>query len=63
MIPREIFTSFAKFQRIVSENDFRLPIWLQELLQAPFGFLRSFCFARYDWIYWVAKSCTTIAYR
>ena len=26
--------------------DFRLPIRLQELLQAPFGFLRSFCFAR-----------------
>ena len=46
MIPGEIFTGFAKFQRIVSVNDFRLPIRLQELLQAPFGFLRSFCFAR-----------------
>ena len=46
MIPGKIFTSFAKFQWIVSVNDFRLPIRLQELLQAPFGFLRSFCFAR-----------------
>ena len=46
MIPGKIFTSFAKFQGIVSVNDFRLPIWLQELLQAPLCFLRSFCFAR-----------------
>ena len=35
MIPRKIFTGFAKFQGIVSVNDFGLPIWLQELLQAP----------------------------
>ena len=35
MIRGKILTSFAKFQRIVSVNDFRLPIWLQELLQAP----------------------------
>ena len=46
MIPRKIFTGFAKFQGIVSVNDFRLPIWLQELLQAPLCFLWSFCFAR-----------------
>ena len=46
MIPGKIFTSFAKFQGIVMVNDFRLPIWLQELLQAPLCFLRSFCFAR-----------------
>ena len=46
MIPGEIFTSFAKFQGIVSVNDFRLPIGLQELLRAPLCFLRSFCFAR-----------------
>ena len=46
MIPRKLFTSFAKFWGIVSVNDSRLPIRLQELLQAPFGFLRSFCFAR-----------------
>ena len=46
MIPGEIFTGFAEFQGIGSVNDFRLPIRLQELLQAPFGFLRSFCFAR-----------------
>ena len=39
MIPGKIFTSFAKFKGIVFVNDFRLPIWLQELLQAPFCFL------------------------
>ena len=42
MIPGEIFTSFADIHGIVSVNDFRL----QELLQAPLCFLRSFCFAR-----------------
>ena len=41
-----MFTSFAKFQGIVSVNDFRFPLGLQELLQAPLCFLRSFCFAR-----------------
>ena len=46
MIPGKIFTGFAKFQRFVSVNDFRLPIWLQELLQAPLCLLRGFCFAR-----------------
>ena len=46
MIPGEIFTNFAKFQGIVSVSDFRFPIRLQELLQAPLCFLRSFCFAR-----------------
>ena len=46
MIPGKIFTSLAKFQRIVSVNDFRLPIRLQELLLALLCFLRSFCFAR-----------------
>ena len=46
MIPRKIFTNFAKFQRIVSVNDFRLLIRLQKLLQAPFSFLRSFWFAQ-----------------
>ena len=46
MIPEKIFTGLAKFQGIVNVNDFRLPIGLQELLQAPFGFLRSVCFAR-----------------
>ena len=46
MIPGKIFTGFAKFQGIVSVNDFRLPIWLQELLQASLCFLRGFCFAR-----------------
>ena len=46
MIPGKIFTGFAKFQGIVSVNEFRLPVWLQELLQAPLCFLRIFCFAR-----------------
>ena len=46
MIPGEIFTGFAKFQGIVSVNDFSLPIGLQELLQAPLCFQRSFCFAQ-----------------
>ena len=46
MIPGKIFTSFSKFQRIVSVNDFRLPLGFQELLQASLGFLISFCFAR-----------------
>ena len=47
MIPGKIFTGLAKFQGIVSVNDFRLPIRLQELLQASLCFLRSFCFARF----------------
>ena len=46
MIPGKIFTGLAKFQGIVCVNDFRLPIRLQELLQASLSFLRSFCFAR-----------------
>ena len=46
MIPGEIFTSFAEFQEIVCVNDFWFPRWLQELLQAPLSFLRSFCFTR-----------------
>ena len=46
MIPGEIFTIFAEFQGIVSVNDFRLPVRLQDLLQGPLCFLRSFCFAR-----------------
>ena len=46
MIPGKIFTGFAKFQGIVSVTDFRLPVRLQELLQASLCFLRSFCFAR-----------------
>ena len=46
MIPGKIFTGFAQFQGIVIVNDFRLPIRLQELLQAPLCFLGSFCFVR-----------------
>ena len=47
IFPGEIFTGFAKFQGIVSVNDFRLPIRLQELLQAPLWFPEKFLvFAR-----------------
>ena len=46
MIPGKIFTGFAKFQGIVSVNDFRIPIRLQELLQASTGFLVKLFFAR-----------------
>ena len=44
MIPGKIFTGFAKFQGIVSVNDFRLPIWLEELLQASSVFPEKFLF-------------------
>ena len=40
------YTLYTKFQGIVGVNDFRLPIRLEELLQALLRFLRSFCFAR-----------------
>ena len=43
---RKIFTRLAKCQGIVSVTDFRIPIGLQALLQAPLCFLWSFCFAR-----------------
>ena len=43
MIPGKIFASFAKFQGIVSVDDFRLPFWLQDLLQA-FVFPEKFLF-------------------
>ena len=43
---RKDLHNFAKCQGIVSVNDSRLPIRLQELVQAPLCFLRSFCFAR-----------------
>ena len=62
MIPGKIFTSFAKFQGIVSVNDFKLPIRLEDLLQAPL-FPEVFVSHGYDWIHWVAKSCTATAYR
>ena len=44
MIPGKIFTSFAKFQRIVSVNDFWFPRRLKELHYAILGLLTSFCF-------------------
>ena len=39
MIPGKIFTGFVEFQGIVCVNDFGIPIWLQELLQASLSFL------------------------
>ena len=63
MIPGEIFTSFAKFHGIVSVNDSRIPIGLQELLQASLCLLWSFVLHGYDCTQCVAKSCTTTAYR
>ena len=44
MIPGKIFTSFAEFQGIVSVNDFRIPVGLQELVASFSGFLVKFCF-------------------
>ena len=43
MIPRKIFTGFAKFQGIVSVNDL-FPFWLQELLQATLVFPVTFLY-------------------
>ena len=43
MILRQTFTDFAKLQGIGSVNVFSFPSQLQELLQAPFSFLGSFC--------------------
>ena len=64
MFPGKIFTSSAKFQGIASVNDFGLPCWLQELLQTPLCFLRSFCFARICLEpLGLSKSCRTTAYR
>ena len=61
MIPGEIFTSFAGFQGIVSVNDFWFPIGFQELLQA--SLCEVLVLHGYAWIHWVARSCTTTAYR
>ena len=44
MIPGEIFTGFAKFQGIVSVNDFRLPIRLQGTFASSFLFPEKFLF-------------------
>ena len=63
MIPGELFTGFAEFQGIVSVNDFWFPLGFQELLQASLGFLRSLVLHWCAWIHWVARSCTTTAYR
>ena len=43
MIPGKIFTSFAKFQTIVSVNDFRLPISAPRTSANSFRFPEKFC--------------------
>ena len=63
MIPGKIFTGFAKFQGTVSVSDFKLPIRLQELCKLLCVSRQVFVLHGYDWIHWVAKSCTTTAYR
>ena len=42
MIPGEIFTGLAEFQGIVSVNDFKLPIGLEELLLASLSSCEDF---------------------
>ena len=44
MIPWKIFTGFAKFQGIVSVNDFRFPIWLPRTFATSFVFPVKFLF-------------------
>ena len=57
MIPGEIFTGFAEFQGIVSVNDFRLPVGLQELLQASLSFLKFlFCTDTLGSIEWLSPA-------
>ena len=46
LIPRRVFSGFAKVQGIVSVSDFWFPGRLQELLQTLVCFLRSF------WLQW-----------
>ena len=46
MIPGKIFTSFAKFQRVVSVNDLSFLSGSQNFCKFLLCFLRSFCFAR-----------------
>ena len=46
MIPGKIFTGFAKFPGTASVNDFRFPIWLEELLQGPFVFPEKVLFCK-----------------
>ena len=62
MIPGKIFTGFAKFQGIVSVNDF----WLfgsKNFCKLLCVYCEVFLLHGYAWIHWVAKSCTTTAYR
>ena len=60
----EIFTNFAKFQRIVSVNDFQASYLAPGTFASYIVFPEKvFVLHGYDWIHWVTKSCTTIAYR
>ena len=63
MIPGEIFTNFAEFQGIVCVNDFRLPIGSKNFCKLLWVSCEVFVLHGNDWIHWVAKSCTTTAYR
>ena len=63
MIPGEIFTSFAEFQGIVSVNDFWFPLGFQELCKLLWVSCEVLFLHGYAWIHWVARSCTTTAYR
>ena len=62
MIPEEIFTSFAELPRNCV-NDFRFPLGFQDLLQTSLGSCEVLFLHGYAWIHWVARSCTTTAYR
>ena len=44
LIPKKIFTGFAKFQGIVSVNDFRLPILAPRTFASSFVFPEKFLF-------------------
>ena len=60
---QERSSGFAEFQGIASVNDFRHPLGLQELCNFISISCQVFVLYGYDWIHWVAKSCTTTAYR
>ena len=62
MIPGKIFTGFAEFQGIVSVNDFRLFRRLPEQKPCCVSW-EVLVLHGYDWIHWVAMSCTTTAHR
>ena len=61
---KDLHKLFRILRNCQCKMDFWLPLGLQELLASFSGFLVKFCFLHgYAWIHWVAKSCTTTAYR